>query len=162
VIVYVLTEGEMELSEFLDLYSPLSQPLHLIFFLLTIICTVSVLDRYDLAQFDFRQLQMMLSFRSSGIAIVIYFLVLIITLVTTRLDDKISLYQHNATIFNQLSPQELDSEISTWKALNACRSVGVILGWLLISFRPNTDLYKHIKKLGIYRPDQLGSSTLKM
>ena len=151
-------------------------------------CAICIF-RYDLAQFDFRQLQMMLSFRSSGIAIVIYFLVLIITLVTTRLDDKISLYQHNATIFNQLSPQvlfhfksvtkchwlyydfnlssifeqELDSEISTWKALNACRSVGVILGWLLISFRPNTDLlYKHIKKLGIYRPDQLGSSTLKM
>ena len=140
-------------------------------------CAICI-SRYDLAQFDFRQLQMMLSFRSSGIAIVIYFLVLIITLVTTRLDDKISLYQHNATIFNQLSPQvfhfksvichwfysdfnlsfifeqELDSEISTWKALNACRSVGVILGWLLISFRPNTDLlYKHIKKLGIYRPD---------
>ena len=153
-------------------------------------CAICIF-RYDLAQFDFRQLQMMLSFRSSGIAIVIYFLVLIITLVTTRLDDKISLYKHNATIFNQLSPQvlfhfksvyniichwlypdfnssfifkqELDSEISTWKALNACRSVGVILGWLLISFRPNTDLlYKHIKKLGIYRPDQLESSTLKM
>ena len=62
-----------------------------------------------------------------------------------------------------LFEQELDSEISTWKALNACRSVGVILGWLLISFRPNTDLlYKHIKKLGIYRADQLGSSTLKL
>ena len=48
---------------------------------------------------------MMLSFRSSGIAIVIYFLVLIITLVTTRIDDKISLYQHNSTIFSQLNQQ---------------------------------------------------------
>ena len=52
--------------------------------------------------------------------------------------------------------QELGSELATWKALNACRSVGVILGWVLISIRPNTDLlYKHIKRLGVYRPDQL-------
>ena len=31
--------------QFVDLYSPLSQPLMIIFYLLTIICTVSVCDR---------------------------------------------------------------------------------------------------------------------
>ena len=107
VIVYVLTESGMEQLEFLELYSPLSQPLHLMFFFLTVICTVSVLDRYDLAQLDWRQLQMMLSFRSGGIAIVVYVVVLVLTLVTTRIDDKFSLYQHNSTLFT-----ELDSRVS--------------------------------------------------
>ena len=45
--------------------------------------------------------------------------------------------------------QELESELVTWKTLNMFRSVGVILGWLLVSLRPSTDLlYKHLKKLG--------------
>jgi hypothetical protein len=45
-------------------------------------------------------------------------------------------------------PQELESEISSWKILNLCRSLGVILGWVLVSLRPNTDLLqKHLRKL---------------
>ena len=78
--------------KFVELYSPLSQPLHLVFYLLTTICTISIMDRYDVAQFDFRQLQMMLTFRSGGIAVVIYIATLLITLVSTRYDDKLSLH----------------------------------------------------------------------
>ena len=137
--------------KFVELYSPLSQPLHLVFYLLTTICTVSIMDRYDVAQFDFRQLQMMLTFRSGGIAVAIYIITLIITLVSTRYDDKLSLHMVNETIYEDLDQDVLASEISIWKALNLCRSIGVILGWFLISMRPNTDLlYKHLKKLSLF------------
>jgi hypothetical protein len=43
--VFVLTEGDTETLDFIALYSPLSQPLHLIFYFLTVICTISILDR---------------------------------------------------------------------------------------------------------------------
>jgi hypothetical protein len=142
--------------KFVELYSPLSQPLHLVFYLLTTICTVSIMDRYDIAQFDLRQLQMMFTFRSGGIAVAIYIITLIITLVSTRYDDKLSLHRHNETIYAELEQDVLASEISIWKALNLCRSIGVILGWFLISMRPNTDLlYKHLKKLSIFGGEKL-------
>jgi hypothetical protein len=60
--------------------------------------------RYDLAQFDWVQIQKMLTFHSGGIAIFVYLLSLMLTLVTTRLDDKISLYHINATLFEQSDP----------------------------------------------------------
>ena len=145
--------------KFVELYSPLSQPLHLVFYLLTTICTISIMDRYDIAQFDFRQLQMMLTFRSGGIAVAIYVITLIITLVSTRYDDKLSLHRVNETIYEDLDQDVLSSEISIWKALNLCRSIGVILGWFLISMRPNTDLlYKHLKKLSIFGGEKQGLS----
>ena len=145
--------------KFVELYSPLSQPLHLVFYLLTTICTISIMDRYDIAQFDFRQLQMMLTFRSGGIAVAIYIITLIITLVSTRYDDKLSLHRVNETIYEDLDQEVLSSEISIWKALNLCRSIGVILGWFLISMRPNTDLlYKHLKKLSIFGGEKQGAS----
>ena len=41
--IYVLHKDDLE---FVSLYSPLSQPLQIVFYLLTTICTVSVCDRY--------------------------------------------------------------------------------------------------------------------
>ena len=72
------------------------------FYFLTVICTISILDRYDIAKFEWRQLQKLLTFKSGGFAIIIYSFTLIITLVTTKMDDKLSLYQHNSTLFNNM------------------------------------------------------------
>ena len=72
------------------------------FYLLTVVCTISILDRYDIARFEWRQLQMLLTFKSGGFAIIIYAFTLIITLVTTKMDDKLSLYQHNSTLFDKI------------------------------------------------------------
>ena len=41
-MVYVLHRDD---ADFISLYSPLSQPVQTVFFLLTVICTVSVCDR---------------------------------------------------------------------------------------------------------------------
>ena len=46
VMVYMMTEagGEGTMS-FLSFYSPLSQPVHFMFYLLTVVCMISILDR---------------------------------------------------------------------------------------------------------------------
>lgn len=151
-MVFILSEGSVvDLRTFIELYSPLSQPLHLIFYFLTVICTISILDRYDIAKFEWRQLQKLLTFKSGGFAIVVYAFSLIITLVTTRMDDKLSLYHHNSTIFSEIDDKDLEVEMTSWKALNLCRSIAVILGWFIVSLRPNTDLlYKNLKRLSTY------------
>ena len=67
-------------------------------------------------------------------------------------------YRVNETIYTDLEQEVLANEISIWKALNLCRSIGVILGWFLISMRPNTDLlYKHLKKLSIFGGEKPGN-----
>ena len=148
-MVFILAHDDHR--TFIDLYSPLSQPLHLIFYLLTVICTISILDRYDIAKFEFRQLQKLLTFKSGGFAIIIYCFSLVITLVTTRMDDKLSLYQYNSTIFDNIEDEILESEMTQWKALNLCRSISVILGWFIVSLRPSTDLlHKNLKRLSSY------------
>jgi len=154
IMVFILTEEMIDLKEFIKLYSPMSQPLYMIFYFLTVICTISIMDRYDIAKFEWRQLQKLLTFKSGGLAIVIYAFSLIITLITTRMDDYLSLYEHNATLFNfedEKFLQDLEHEMTSWKALNLCRSIAVILGWLVVSLRPNTDLlYKNLKRLSTY------------
>ena len=44
----MLSEGEQTSLDFVALYSPLSQPLHFLFYVLTVICTISILDRWVL------------------------------------------------------------------------------------------------------------------
>ena len=148
IMVYVLMESE-EIIQFLALYSPLSQPLHFLFYLLTVICTISILDRYDLATLDWRQIQLLLTLRSGGLAIIVYAASLIITLATTGLDDKISLFAVNSTLFEAMDEEDLKAEMNSWRALNLCRAIGVILGWILVAIRPGTDqLHKHLRRLG--------------
>ena len=142
-MVYSLHEHDLQ---FISLYSPLAQPLQLIFYLLTVICTVSVCDRYDVAEFSLTGLQRMLTLRSGGISVLIYWATLLLTLVTTRVDDKLSLFQHNATLFTDMEEEERSYELETWKAMNLARGLAVILGWLLVALRPNTDLlYKNLR-----------------
>ena len=142
-MVYSLHEHDLQ---FISLYSPLAQPLQLIFYLLTVICTVSVCDRYDVAEFSLTGLQRMLTLRSGGISVLVYWATLLLTLVTTRVDDKLSLFQHNATLFTDMEEEERSYELETWKAMNLARGLAVILGWLLVALRPNTDLlYKNLR-----------------
>jgi len=61
-------------------------------------------------------------------------------------DDKLSLFQHNATLFTDMEEEERSYELETWKAMNLARGLAVILGWLLVALRPNTDLlYKNLR-----------------
>ena len=110
--IYILHKDDLE---FVSLYSPLSQPLMIMFYLLTIICTVSVCDRYDLAEFSLYHLRKLITLQSGGVSILIYWGTLLLTLVTTRLDDKLSLFQHNSSLFEDMEPQDLSQELQTWK-----------------------------------------------
>ena len=62
------------------------------------------------------------------------------------MDDKLSLFQHNATLFTDMEEEDRSNELETWKAMNLARGLAVILGWLLVALRPNTDLlYKNLR-----------------
>ena len=146
--VFVVFTLHNDALDFVSLYSPLSQPLQIVFYLLTMICTVSVMDRYDVAQISAKQFWKLVSFQSGAIAVFIYWAALLLTLATNSLDDKLSLHRKNTTIFQNMPEMELQQQLGIWRMLSASRSVAVVLGWLVISLKPSTDLlYKHLKAL---------------
>ena len=52
-MVFILTEEIVDMKEFIKLYSPMSQPLYMIFYFLTVICSISIMDRYDIGKSKF-------------------------------------------------------------------------------------------------------------
>ena len=79
--IYILHKDDLE---FVEMYSPLSQPLMIVFYLLTIICTVSVCDRYDISEMTLTHLKQCLTLQSGGVSVLIYWATLLLTLVTTK------------------------------------------------------------------------------
>ena len=66
------------------------------------------------------------------------------------MDDKLSLFQHNATLFTDMEEEERSYELETWKAMNLARGLAVILGWLLVALRSSTDLlYKNLRSTSL-------------
>ena len=53
IMVFILTEEIVDMKEFMKLYSPMSQPLYMIFYFLTVICSISIMDRYDIGKSKF-------------------------------------------------------------------------------------------------------------
>ena len=62
-------------------------------------------SRYDLADLSLLHFQQMITFQSGAIALFIYLASLILTLATTKLDDKLSLHRSNETIFQMMDKQ---------------------------------------------------------
>ena len=120
-----------------------------------------------------------------------------------NLDDKLSLFSSNTSLYTSLSKEVLNSEIYTWKvgkliyiyilylfisiylsdyisiylsiylsinqsinlstiqALNLTRCILVIIGWMLLSIRPTTDLMcKHLIYLKSYTRQKSGCFAL--
>ena len=48
-------------------------------------------------------------------AILIYWATLLLTLVATKVEDKLSLYQYNSTIFDSMEEEDLSYQLETWK-----------------------------------------------
>merc|ERR1739848_158736 len=80
--VFMVYSLHREDLQFIALYSPLAQPQQLVFYLLTVLCTVSVCDRYDIGQFSLSSLQKLVTLQSGGLSILVYWSALLLTLVT--------------------------------------------------------------------------------
>ena len=57
----------------------------------------------------------MVTFQSGAVAILIYWATLLLTLVNTKVEDKLSLYQYNTSLFDNMEEDDLSYQIETWK-----------------------------------------------
>ena len=85
--VYTLHSAGDELG-FVALYSPLSQPAMIAFYLLTVVCVVSVCDRYDVCEASLGQARRCVTLQSGCVAVLVYWATLVLTLVTTKVGSS--------------------------------------------------------------------------
>ncbi|XP_013792399.1 transmembrane protein 237A-like [Limulus polyphemus] len=137
VIVYQIGPPIFDSSDFITHYASLAKPFQTMFYFLLAICMLSAFDRYDIVCPNWSFLYNSSVLKSGVFAILIYCVTLILSLCISNVDDKLALYVHNnnATSWRTLENMNMESEVIQWRNLNLARCIGVILGWLLLSFQ---------------------------
>jgi len=116
------------------------------FYILCVVCIISVFDRYDVSHIDFMHLKELVKRRKSSVVLIIYVACLIVHLVTARVDDKLGLMAYN--ISNLTMTQ---SELQYWTNLSYWRAILATFGWVIVGSTPSEDLYYiHLKNMEKY------------
>ncbi|XP_052801430.1 transmembrane protein 237-like [Mya arenaria] len=139
VMAYVLLD--FPLQDFILHYGKLALPVQCIFFILLLICTVSALDRFDVANPRGGFVLKALTLQNGTVSVVFYFAALLVSLSNAALEDKIHLYDQqlrNLTVNEELLTLG-DDEVQLWRNLNTSRNVLSVIGWFVISLTPLTD-----------------------
>ncbi|KAJ9589015.1 hypothetical protein L9F63_017710 [Diploptera punctata] len=150
ILVYGAGEYFNEEKNFVNMYTSYSRVYQSMFHILSILCFISVMDRCDVKHMDISQFVDMFRFNLSTVSILtVYFVTVILTFVTTKWDDWLSLASYNDTEEYLLETNKL----KIWKNLNLCRNMGAISGWVLIALFPADDmLHIHLCNMMKYQP----------
>lgn len=121
------------------------------FYVLAIICMVSVFDRMDLCHLDFSKGSEVISFRWIIIAM-IYIATIILSLCAESMNDKIYMTKNSNMTMKEEEMESNNQAISVWSSLSMARSIGGIFGWIMIGFSPAEDLlYGHLMDMEKYQ-----------
>lgn len=136
IFVYSLSNNGPGDSNLLENYHKLAQPIHSLYYMLFAICTVSVFDRYDMANPRSGFFHGLLTRPSRILSISAYLFALVFSISVANIDDRISLYKENQTLW---ANSETTSLLDTWRIINLMRALGAVLGWVLVAAQPTKD-----------------------
>ncbi|XP_020630126.1 transmembrane protein 237A-like isoform X1 [Orbicella faveolata] len=136
IFVYSLSNSSEGDVVFLDNYYKLAQPLQSLYYMLFAICTVSVFDRYDMANPRSGFFHGLLTRPSRILSISAYLFALVFSISVANIDDRISLYKVHDNLWGDA---ETSSLLETWRIINLMRVLGAVLGWVLVSVQPTKD-----------------------
>lgn len=134
--MYSLSNNGTANGNFLENYYKLAQPLQSLYYMLFAICTVSVFDRYDMANPRSGFFQGLLTRPSRILSISAYLFALVFSISVANIDDRISLYKEHGHLWND---SETSSLLDTWRIINLMRVLGAVLGWILVALQPTKD-----------------------
>ncbi|KAH3890088.1 transmembrane protein 237-like [Dreissena polymorpha] len=139
VMAYILLDFPLE--DFILHYGRLALPVQCIFFILLVICTVSALDRFDIANPRQGFILKALTLQNGTVSVVFYFAALIVSLANHALEDQMHLYDQQTRNFTNSAEKVTvkDSDLTLWRNLNTSRNILTIIGWFIISITPLTD-----------------------
>ncbi|XP_075161885.1 uncharacterized protein LOC142234614 [Haematobia irritans] len=120
------------------------------FYVLAVVCMVSVLDRMDVCRWNLSNASELISFRWLIIAM-IYIATIILTICSDNIDEKLY-FSSNLNVTLTQEEMLTNSIISIWNSLSVTRSIGAICGWIMIGLTPHEDfLYEHLLDLTRYQ-----------
>ncbi|RMX60153.1 hypothetical protein pdam_00010103 [Pocillopora damicornis] len=136
IFVYSLSNNSEGDVVFLENYYKLAQPLQSLYYMLFAICTVSVFDRYDMANPRSGFFRDLLSRPSRILSISAYLFAMVFSISVANIDDRISLYKVHSDLWGHA---ETSSLLDTWRIINLMRVLGAVLGWVLVSAQPSDE-----------------------
>lgn len=136
IFVYSLSNNSAGDKNFLENYYKLAQPLQSLYYMLFAICTVSVFDRYDMANPRSGFFHGLLTRPSRILSISAYLFALVFSISVANIDDRISLYKEHENLWDAT---ETSSLLDTWRIINLMRVLGAVLGWVLVAVQPTKD-----------------------
>ncbi|KAH0809985.1 hypothetical protein GEV33_012809 [Tenebrio molitor] len=149
--LYIISNIYVQDSEFISHYSHFSDTYVSFFYLLCVICLISVFEKVDFAHFDGTQLRSLFHFKKSSLVILIYFTCLVVHLSAARIDYKLGLVSYdNETISNITK-----SELTQWNHLSLWRSILAFLAWIIVGLSPQENMfYVNLKNMEKYLPQK--------
>lgn len=147
--LFVLLHLFLNLSvneETVKYFSFFSKPVHNMFNFLCIICCVSVFDRLNISNTEeffksIKKLDLKL------IALLIYPACLLLSLSTANVDDELNISEKNITSSDILTFRE-DTELYYWKTLSITKCFGALLGWIVICWDQNFNVFiDHLRSI---------------
>ncbi|XP_031558406.1 transmembrane protein 237A-like [Actinia tenebrosa] len=149
IFVYSLSDHVGGDKIFLEYYCKMAQPIQSIYYMLFALCTVSVFDRYDMANPRSGFFQGLLNRPSRILSISAYLFALVFSISVANIDDRISLYKSPQNLWES---EETTSLLETWRIINLMRVLGAIMGWILVALQPTKDYTAQ----NLYEGNQLG------
>lgn len=135
--VYSLSSHSGGADNFLSNYYRLAQPIGSVYYFMLAVCTVSVLDSYGMVKTKLGFCHEILSNPLWTLSLIVYVLALIFTLSVAMIDDRISLYSIDPSLWE--NEKDKEGLVDDWKIVNLMRVIGAILGWILLAWQPGKD-----------------------
>nr|CAD7572345.1 unnamed protein product [Timema californicum] len=151
VMSYSLGSTKEDAVGFVQVYSRFARIMQSLFSFLATICVLSVFDRLDVYHLDLAHIGDLLRYQTAQTLVLLtYLITLVVTLVTTKWDDAIAIYQYDRSHLEDVNV--LEDNLRTWRNLNLYRCLFTMLGWLLVVALSKHDMfYTHLVNMIKYQ-----------
>ncbi|XP_017779934.1 PREDICTED: uncharacterized protein LOC108565150 [Nicrophorus vespilloides] len=146
-LIYISTNRFSTDPETLKNYASYSETYVVLFYILCILCLLSVFDKYDIANLGKDNIKDMIKNKKSCIVIFLYMATLITHLVAAPKDDKIAMVAEDFAYALNITHEDLQ----IWNSLSFSRAFLAFASWFFVSLTsPEDFLYLHLKSLDTY------------
>ncbi|XP_067141383.1 transmembrane protein 237-like [Centruroides vittatus] len=146
VIPYQSDPPEKDIHNYLNYCKRWTLPFQSLFFSLLVISTIFAFDRYDLFHLRWNTIKKSFVCQNGLVIVIIYPVTLILSLSIIDVDNKISLYEKNSSLWMSMSHQEMVDEVVYWRNVNTARCTGAVLGWIIVAILPKKDYFGEFLK----------------
>jgi len=142
IYAFTFTNADNDNSAFLSIYRSISVPINCVFYLILVLCTVTMFDRYDVSKITRPCLLKACTLQSGAVAAILYTAALCVNVSLAPMDDRLGPKSNGTN--DPLrdfadDPEDQKKFLQIWRVLVLLRAVLVGLAWFIVSLRPGTD-----------------------